>query len=142
MVDRFVAAQTSETDAINVLADELHNQVAVATVKSGATTAWTAAEMLSGLIRQTGAHGALGITTATAAALVALMKNVQVGSQFTFAYQNVDDNTSTLTGGTGVTLVGTTAVPTNKTQLFRGVVTNKTAGAEAVSLYGLLYAPV
>jgi hypothetical protein len=52
---------------------------------------------------------------------------------------NTSDNTTTITAGAGVTLVGTVAVPTNKTQIYRGVVT--AVDTPAVSLVGLLYAP-
>lgn len=141
-MSRFASSQGNQSTAINTIADELHNQVGAIVAKTGATTAWTAAEMLAGVIKQSGTNGALGVTTATAAALVAALANAQVGSKFIVFFTNTNDNTVTLTGGSGVTLSGVTAVPTNKGQIYVGVVTNATLGAEAVTLHGVLYAPV
>ncbi|MGE0677770.1 hypothetical protein [Pseudolabrys sp.] len=140
---RFVTAQTSQTDAINAVAD-LANQNGQASIvaKSGATTTLTAAEMVNTVIQQSGTNGALSVATATAAALVAALKNAQANSVFDMAILNTNDNTVTLTAGDGVTLSGTTAVPTNKSQIYRGIVTNAASGSEAVTLVGLLKAPV
>ena len=143
MPDRFPTPPKSETAAINSLADRLVAAQARAIVtKSGATTTLTAAEMINAIYQQSGANGALGVTTATAAALVAALSGAQVGSAFEFIIVNTNNATITLTGGSGVTLSGTTAVPTNKSQIYRGIVTNATSGAEAVTLLGVLTAPV
>lgn len=138
---RFVDTLGSDTASINKLADIcsfLGQRTVVA--KTGATSTLTAAEMVQSIVGQSGTNGALSISTATAAAIVALIPNAQVGSHFSFTINNANDNTMTLTAGTGITLVGTTAVPTNKSQTYSGIVTNATAGAEAVTIYGTLTA--
>jgi len=140
---RFASAQGSQTEAINAVAD-VANQVGGGAYEertAGAVTL-TPAQMINGIIKQGGTPGAFNMTTASAAALVAAIKNCQVGSKFEFALINGGDNTVTIVAGTGVTLKGTTAVPTAKTQVYRGVVTNAAAGSEAVTFVGLLTAPV
>lgn len=144
MATRFPSTMPgSDTAALNQLADEI-NQLAVRTAadKAGATSTLTAAEMVNNVVTQTGAHGALAVTTATAAQLVAALLNPQAGSSFDFVIRNEDSGTITLTGGTGVTLDGTTAVPTLKTQIYKGIVDVATAGSEAVRLIGLLTAAI
>lgn len=144
MATRFPSTMAaSDTAALNELADELRSvSQRSAADKSGATSVLTAAEMVNNVVTQTGAHGALSIATATAAAIVAAIPNAQAGSYFEFVLRNEDSGTCTLTAGTGVTLDGTTAVPTLKTQIYRGIVDVATSGAEAVRLIGLLTAAI
>lgn len=139
---RFASNYNSEGDAIGALADQLvattSRNYAAKTVTTHYTL--TVGEMINGIVKEAGTPGAHNVTTPTAAQIVAAIKNCQVGSAFEFVLMNTSDNTATIVAGTTVTLVGVTAVPTNKTQVYRGVVT--AIDTPAVSLIGLLYAPV
>lgn len=138
-VSRFVTAPKSQNEAIDQVVDLANqaNQCAYLARTAGAVTL-TAAQMIGGIIKQGGTPGAFNMTTPTALEIIAALYNAQVGSVFEFIIINGGDNTITIVAGTDVTLVGTTAVPTSKTQLYRGVVT----GATTVSLIGLLTAAI
>lgn len=140
---RFTSMFGSNTDAINDLADRA-NQVAQGAYESRAAGAFTltAAQLINGVINQSGTPGAFNMATPTAAAIVAALKAAQANSMFEFTLINGGNGTVTVVAGTGVTLAGTTAVPTLKTQMYRGIVTSAASGAEAVTLVGLLTAPV
>lgn len=140
---RFVTATTSQGDAINAVAD-LANQNALTTrtAKTDGAATLTVAEFINGVVAASGANGAYALTYPTAAAIVAAMENAQVGSSCNFCIINNNNNTVTLTTNTGLTLAGTAAVPTTKTQLVKAVVTNATSGAEAVTIQHLLVAPI
>lgn len=144
MSTRFPSTMSgSDTAALNELADEMRSvSQRSAADKTGVATTLSAAELVNNVYTKTGANGAQGLTTATAAQIVAAIPNAQAGSYFEFVIRNEDSGTLTLTGGSGVTLDGTTAVPTTKTQIFRGIVDVATAGAEAVRLIGLLTAAI
>lgn len=139
---RFASTQTSEGDAIGTLAD------AVVAVSSGAYTAktvtthytLTAAEMINGVVKEGGTPGAHNVTTPTAALIVAAIPNCQIGSTFDFYLMNGSDNTATMLAGTNVTLIGTTAVPTAKSQVYKGIVT--AVATPAVSVIGILTAAI
>lgn len=81
----------------------------------GATTATsatlTAADMTNGAYTSTNAS-AVGITTATAAQLDALLTNAKVNSSFDFVIINLGSASGavTVTAGSGVTLVGSATV--------------------------------
>lgn len=137
MVDRFVTAQTSQTSAINALADQLN--VGVAATTTNTTTSartMTAAEFLSGLFLTTAA-GALALTLPTAAALFAAIPNAQVGSKAQCWIVNAGNNTLTLTTNTGLTITGghgTATMPTVTSQLLIAEVVSATA----VTIYPVL----
>jgi len=105
---------------------------------SGAITI-TAAQLLLGYLQNDCGGGAINATTATAAQIVAAIPNCQVGSAFTFSYENISNGaeTATLVGGTNVTIaanqLATVARTYMKSWLF--IVTNATASSEAVSVY-------
>lgn len=142
---RFTETQASEGAAINTVAD-LANEEAMGAYNALAVTGnltLTAAQFMNGIARLTGTPGAgFNITTPTAAAIVAATVNAQAGSWSELIIQNTSDSTGTVVAGSGVTLVGVTAVGANKTQLYKAMITNATSGSEAVRLVGLLYAPV
>ena len=145
MATRFTTTQLSEGDAIGTVVD-LANEEAMGVYNALAITGnrtLTAAQFMNGIARLTGTPGAgFNVTTPTAAAIVADTINAQVGSWSELVIQNVADATATVVAGSGVTLVGVTAVGANKTQLYKAIITNATSGSEAVTLVGLLYAPV
>ena len=134
---RYATAKASTTEAVNAAADlaNFNNKVALLARTAGALV-MTADEFLQGLILQTGTPGAFNLTTPTAAAIVAAIPNAQVGSSFHFTFKNAGDGTVTMVAGdAGVTLAGTTAVPTAKSQTYRGVVT--AVDTPAVTVVGI-----
>lgn len=145
MATRFTTPQRSEGEALGMVVD-LANEEAMGAYNALAVTGnrtLTVAQFMNGIARLTGTPGSgFNVTTPTAAQIVADTINAQVGSWAEVIVQNVTDATATVVAGSGVTLVGVTAVPTNKTQIYKAIITNATAGSEAVTLVGLLYAPV
>ena len=74
------------------------------------------------------------LTTDTAANIVAGITGAAVGTSFTFDLIVLAAYDVTVAGGTGVTVVGS-GVVNNSSGTFRVVITNVTAGNEAVSIY-------
>lgn len=137
MASRFVASQGSMVDAVNVLADEVHNQVGAATSNAAASPlTMSAAQALTGVWKNTTA-GAFALTLPSAASVVAAMVNPQVGSGFDLWLINTGNNTVTVTAGSGNTLDGqaTATLATNTSNLFKAKLTNVTASSEAVSYF-------
>ncbi len=83
----------------------------------------TAAQLLGGICTQTGATGAGTVTTPTGATLSAAIADVAVGMTFDCLFVNVGGGqTLTITAGaTGMTIVGTAAIPTGVAALLRFV---------------------
>lgn len=135
---RFASTMKSINDALNLLAD-LANALGQRTYTAVTTSSATvlAALMVNAIYRISGGS-TFAFTTDTAANIVAAIPNCQVGSAFSLEIINNNSGTMTITAGSGVTLVGTTTALTGTTRFYRGIVTNATAGAEAVSLYGLM----
>lgn len=142
---RFAANAQSEGVALGTITDQLNTstQAAYNAVTTAGPFTLTAAQFVNAIYQTSGQTAAVTVNTPTAAAIVAALPNCQVGSKFEFTLINLNTTSGavTVTGGTGVTvtLANGTTVPVTKTQIFRGVVTNATAGSEAVTLYGLLY---
>lgn len=107
------------------------------TATSGATL--TVAQMLSGLIVRSGPSSAgFTDTTPTAAALVAALPGVSVGSAFRLVILNKSNQTLTMAGGSGVTTTNDTlTVATVNAKEFMCVFTNVTLGSEAVYMYSM-----
>lgn len=135
---RFVEEYGSETQAINNLADRVQQvaQTEYTVDADGGTIALTAVQVVNGVFRITGGTTS-AVTFPSAASVVAEIPNAQVGSSFDFVLHNGGTGTATLTAGTGNTLVGTTDPTTLKSLLVKGLVTNATVGAEAVTYIGL-----
>lgn len=76
----------------------------------------TAAQLLGGIVTQTGATGAGTVTTPTGAVLSAAIPGVQVGFAFSTLFVNLGGaQTLTITAGaSGMTIIGTAAVGTGK----------------------------
>jgi len=70
----------------------------------------TVAELASGMV-VTNFGSALALTTPTAAELDAAFTNAKVGTSFIFTIVGTAAFANTLTGGTGVTVVGAAATP-------------------------------
>jgi hypothetical protein len=141
MATRFVETHSSQTGALSDLADRV-NEVAMAALlerTAGAITL-TAAQLINGVVLQTGTPGAFNMTTPTATEILAGLQNAQIGSKFEFTLRNGGDATITIVAGSGVTLKGVTAVPTSKTQTYIGVVT--AVDTPAVAFIGKQFAPI
>lgn len=133
------STQLSETGYLGVAADEAAFATQnVYTDVTGATPTLTAAQMVNGFIDLTTQTTSQTATTDTATNLVALIPNLQVGSSFDLMVKNsypAAGALATLAGGSGVTIDGATVIPAGSFVIYKGVVTNATAGAYAVTLY-------
>ncbi len=75
----------------------------------------TIAQLLGGIISHASTTGAGTLTTPTGAAMSTGIPGVATGSNFRVMYANTGDQTVTITAGaTGMTIVGTAAVPAGK----------------------------
>lgn len=75
----------------------------------------TAAQLIGGLVTQTGATGAGTVTLPTGTQLSAALATVAVGYSFECIFANLGGaQTLTITGATGSTVIGTAAVGTGK----------------------------
>lgn len=144
-MSEFATNPGSETAAINKAA-QIANEASSASLDSvtAANPTLTGAQTVNAIVTLSGQTAAQNVTTPTAAAILAAMPNPLVGSAFDLVIRNehTSSGAATVVAGDGVTLDGTTTVPIAKTQLYKGVVTNATAGEEAVTLYGLLTVPI
>lgn len=111
----------------------------VTTLTTAGNETYTAAQLLGGLILRNPNGGPRTDTTATAALIVAAIPGAAVGQSFEFVVRNTAGAAETITvaGGTDVTISGTATITQNNTKLFLAVLTNVTAGAEAVTVYSL-----
>ena len=130
----FPAAVKNTEEALNYLAKLAQALATVVTSAATTLTAAAAAFVTNGIYSLSGGTTCT-ITSPTAAQIVAALDNPQVGTSFVVSIVNANSGTATMDGGTGVTVVGLATAATNTSASFRGVVTNATAGAEAVSLY-------
>jgi hypothetical protein len=104
---------------------------------AGTTDTLTAYQMVSGIFVRSGATAAVASTTDTAANIItALGANAFAGMSFMLIYVNVNTSSGavTLTGGTGVTLSGTTTVPIAAARFYIGTVTS--TATPAITLQG------
>lgn len=98
------------TTAISPLVSE--TSTSLATVGAGTITG---AGIVGGLVVRSGSQSntAFTDTTDTAANIIAAQINAHIGISWLFTYQNSTNVPATITGGTGVTVSGTTVVPAN-----------------------------
>lgn len=115
--------------------------IGVNAISNAAGVTLTAAQMVAGTILRSGAAG-VSDTTATAAGLVAAFPGCAVGTVRILRIRNNNTGTLTILAGAGVTLEGTTTIPTVNTRDYAIRFTNVTPGAEAVTLSGLFVAAV
>jgi hypothetical protein len=107
------------------------------TLNNAAGQTLTVAQTVNVILLRSGA-AAVTDTTPTAAAIVASMPNVGANDVFHLSIINTNTGTLTIGAGAGVTLAGTTTIPTVNTRRYIGIVTNPTAGSEAVTLRGIM----
>ena len=92
---------------------------------AGPVTA-TAAQMVTSGVISVAPGGAEALTTDTATAIIALLTGYSVGTTFEFNVINIGAFTSTLTAGTGVTIVGVASIGANTSVTFKGIVNSST----------------
>lgn len=109
------------------------------TLANAAGQTLTVAQTVGAVLLRSGA-AAVTDTTPTAAAIVAAMKQPGVNDTFRLTIVNTNTGTLTIGAGAGVTLAGTTTIPTVNTREYIGIATNVTAGSEAVTLRGIMVA--
>ena len=129
----FPSSVKNTEEALNYLAALAQDTVTAVVTALTAITA-TAAQLIEGIFNTAGGT-TCALTTPTAAQIVAALSNAQVGSSFTFNIVNTNSGTTTLTAGSGITIVGLATVATNTSGTFRAVVTNITPASEAVTIY-------
>lgn len=129
----FPSVVKNTEEALNYLAGAVSSTI-TALVSAATTLTLTTAQLLGGILNTAGGTTCTA-TTPTAAAIVAAMANPQVGSHFTFNVVNTNSGTTTVAGGSGVTVTGLATAATNTSATFRGVVTDIGPGTEAVTLY-------
>lgn len=85
----------------------------------------TAAQLLGGILTQTGATGAGTVTTPTGAVLSAAVKNVAVGDSFEALFANLggSQNLVITAGASGMTVIGDATIPTGKNAKLKFVCT-------------------
>ena len=94
----------------------------------------TAAQLVSGSVFTMTPTVPRTFTVPTAALLVAAFQGATVGKSFDFTIVCLAAFAVTVTAAAGVTVVGVAAL-TNVAGTFRGILTNVTGGAEAVTIY-------
>lgn len=112
---------------------------ALVTLNNAAGQTLTVGQTVNVTLLRSGA-AAVTDTTPTAAAIVAAMKSPGVNDTFRLTIINTNSGTLTIGAGAGVTLAGTTTIPTVNTREYVGIATNVSAGSEAVTLRGILVA--
>lgn len=131
----FPSAVKNTEEALNYLAKIAQGLANVVTSAAATLTAAAAAFVNNGIYSLSGGTTCT-ITSPTAAQIVAALDNPQVGTSFVVSIVNANSGTATMAGdGSTVTVVGLATAATNTSATFRGVVTNATSGAEAVSLF-------
>lgn len=136
---RFASSQGSMGDAINTAVDVANagQQRSVVALATNSPTL-TAAQMVGTILQLSGQTAAQTVTTDTAAAILALIPNAQIGQVFEMLVQNghTVSGTATLAGGAGVTVTNTYATaaqPIASTRQYRGLVT--AVGTPAITIY-------
>lgn len=125
----------SEGQAIGLAFDMLDQGVsnrAYQNITSGSSATATAAQIINGAYSFTSGVAAYALTTPTAAQIVAALANVEATSAFILTVHNGGTGTFTLTAGSGVTVTGLNTAATGTAKSWVFIVTNATAGAEAV----------
>lgn len=119
----------------DIIQSLMTGQAVVQSVSSAGTTdTLTAAQIMGGIYVRSGGTTSTTTTDTATNILAALGPNVYIGQTFLFIYANLNSGTTTLAGGTGVTLQGTTTVLTVNVRFFVGTVTGITT--PSVTLQG------
>lgn len=140
-MSRFNSTLSSDGAVLGMIADviDVLDGAKYQAITSGTSSTATAANFINGVYNFSGGS-TYTLTTPTAAQLVAAIPNAEVGSVFRVRVYNANSGTVTMTAGSGVTFVGVSTVATVKAQGWDYIVTNATAGAEAVVVIPHTYA--
>ena len=133
-MSRFNVTVGSEGAAIGLLADMLDQGItsrAYNAISTGSSSTATAAQFIRGAYNLSGGT-TYGLTTPTAAQLVAAINNPEVSSAFLVTLFNGNSGTATLTAGAGVTFAGLNTVAAGAARSWVFIVTNATPGSEAI----------
>lgn len=97
---------------IDTVARSTANPEAITTLSTVGAGTITAAGIAGRITNRTGSQSATPFTdtTDTAANIVAATPNIKIGDVFEYTYQNTTNAVATLTGGSGVTVSGITAI--------------------------------
>ena len=111
-------------------------------ITTAGNAAYSAANLLTGIISRDPNGDDRADTLPTAAALVAAIPGAIVGTSFGFAVQNRSNaesgETITVTAPNGaVTVSGVATIALGKARLFRVRLTNRAAGSEAYTAYSI-----
>lgn len=109
------------------------------TITTAGAVTYTAAQFLAGLILRDPNGADRTDVSPTAAQLIAAMPGATIGQSFQFDLVNTADASETITmsGGTGVTIAGTTTVAQNNGKRWIVYITNAAKGSEAVTVRSL-----
>lgn len=138
-MSRFASTQASEGEALGTVADAIVADTMLSYIEIDEDDpTLTAAQLVNGIVVVFDQTTAQDVTTPTAAEIIALIPNCQVGSSFELTLINGHTSSGdvTLVAGEGVATLGTVDVPVGFTQLYKGRVTD-VADPEVV-LIGLL----
>lgn len=133
-MSRFNVTVGSEGAAIGVMADMLDQGItsrSYTNITTGTSSTASAATFVSSAYYLSGGT-TYALTTPTAAQIVAAITNPEVSSAFIVTIHNANSGTATLTAGSGVTITGLNTATTGTARSWIFIVTNATAGSEAV----------
>lgn len=115
-----------------------NQQFAAAADANAAGHALAAADLLGGILLRSGPAGAFSDTTPSAATLIGGIPGALIGTSRLLFIGNNGGGLMTLLAGSGVTLQGNTTIAAGSGRWFLITVSNIAAGAEAVSIRGLM----
>jgi len=116
------AASTFQTTTGEIAALSTSGNIttAITTLSTVGAGTITAAGIAGGITSRTGSQSGTPFTdtTATADLIIAAQTYIRIGDSWEYTYQNNTNAVATLTGGTGVTVSGITAIPAGATATY------------------------
>ena len=107
---------------------------------AGGNATYSAAALIGSYIRRTPTGPPTDVTDTAANIVSAIGSSIEAGSSFDCTFDNLSSTPGevvTLTGGTGVTIEGSSTIDPSDTRTFKFVVVNPNAGVETVIAYDL-----
>lgn len=108
------------------------------TLSNAAGQTLTTAQVLGGTLDRAGAVTVSDTWPSAAAIVAALGPGVSAGDVKELKVRNRNTGTLTMLAGAGITLEGTTTIPTVNTRIYEIRVINATLGSEAVTVSGVM----
>lgn len=136
---RFAEVQSSLGTAINVAVDVANFDTQVSfTILDSDNPGLSVSQMVNGIVVLSEQTSSQSVSTPSAGDIIAVIPNAQAGSSFDFTLMNRNEagGDADISAGSGVSLVGDTAVPVAQTQFFKGFVV--TVSPPSIALIGLL----